>query len=399
LERRLYGKRLREEAIGTSQSSPGVGIVGAGAVACGTAALLERSGHRTAIWSPKGNSAASLGAPLLASGAVEGHFQPLWASSVEELAAFAGVLIFALPAYGHKQVMDAVAPHLRPEQTVLISSHASFGALYLSRLLAARDLVLPIVAWGTTAVTARLSAPARVSVNSIRSRIDICTIPLRLAADGLATCRRLFGDRFVEREGLIAITLSNLNPQSHLGIALCNMTRMELGETWDQGVNVTPNVGRLLEALDKERLAIAGALGLPVRTIFEHFHLSFQIGLDSVSAMNQKMHRQGRGGTGPTTANSRYVTEDVPYGLVTTVKLGELCGRPATLHQAGISIFSALYGRDFFAENTLLYALDFGSMTFAELQALSRDGFWQAAGSENRQIAERRASITTNLDI
>ena len=86
----------------------------------------------------------------------------------------------------------------------------------------------------------------------------------------------LFGDRFQPRDGLLAISLSNLNPQNHMGIALGNMTRMERGEIWSQGQNVTPNIGRLLESLDQERLAIAKVLGLKVRTIFEHFHLSFQ---------------------------------------------------------------------------------------------------------------------------
>ena len=172
-------------------------------------------------------------------------------------------------------------------------------------------------------------------------------IPDSLGDAGLATCRALFGDRFVVRDGLLAISLSNLNPQNHMGIALANMTRMERGENWSQGLNVTPNVGRLLEALDKERLAIAEQLGVSVRTIFEHFHLSFHVPVASISEMNQAMHAQGNGGTGPATAQSRYVTEDVPYGLVLTVKLGEMTGRPARLHKAGIEIFSAMYGRDF----------------------------------------------------
>ncbi|WP_204325136.1 hypothetical protein, partial [Stenotrophomonas maltophilia] len=60
----------------------------------------------------------------------------------------ADVVMIALPGYGHKLALDQAAPHLREGQTVIVSSHASFGALYLSKLLAARGISLPIVVWG-----------------------------------------------------------------------------------------------------------------------------------------------------------------------------------------------------------------------------------------------------------
>jgi hypothetical protein len=49
-----------------------------------------------------------------------------------------------------------------------------------------------------------------------------------------------------------------------MGIALGNMSRMERGEAWSQGQNVTPKIGRLLEELDRERLAIAAATTPPM---------------------------------------------------------------------------------------------------------------------------------------
>lgn len=82
---------------------------------------------------------------------------------------------------------------------------------------------------------------------------------------------------------------------------------------------------------------------------------------------------------GPTTADSRYVTEDVPFGLVMTAKIGRLAGYPAELHEAGVRIFSAMYGRDFTAENDLLNALDLDRMSLEELKDLCRNGFAAAA--------------------
>ena len=186
---------------------------------------------------------------------IEEEFEPAIAHSAQELAETNDALIIALPATGHKNVMDALAPHIREGQHVIISSHASFGAVYLTQALAARGVTAPVTAWGTTIVSGRRQEETKVRVNTIRNRVDLCTVPEAGTDDGLALCQSLFGDRFMPRDGLLAILLSNLNPQNHLGIALCNITRMERGEDWSQGLNVTPKVGRLLEKLDLERLA------------------------------------------------------------------------------------------------------------------------------------------------
>jgi opine dehydrogenase len=354
-----------------------IGILGAGAVAFGTAAYLESQGHEAVLWSPSvaRTQALARGAALTATGAVEGAFHPRVATTAAEAAEGADIVLLALPANAHRMAFEAVAPHIREGQIVAISSHASFGALALSRLLAERGVSAPIVAWSTTLTSGRRRSGAEVAVSTVRGRVDAATVPAAEGDAALARCRQAFGDRFLARDSLLAIALSNLNPQNHMGIALCNLTRMEKGEAWSQGAHVTPCVGRLLEALDAERLAIAEAFGLETRTIFEHFHLSFHVPVASISEMNAEMAAEGRGGEGPQTAESRYVLEDVPYGLVPTAQLGALVGRPALLHEAGVRLFSALYGRDFEAENDLLDSAGVAGLDAAALMTRCERGF------------------------
>ncbi|MEO6985305.1 MAG: NAD/NADP octopine/nopaline dehydrogenase family protein [Paralcaligenes sp.] len=354
-----------------------ISIIGAGAVAYGTAAYLAQAGHDPMLWSPSGKRTAEFttGKPLVAKNAIDGIFPVRVAASCAEAVEQADVVLIALPGYGHKFALEAAAPYVRQGQAVIISSHTSFSALYLSKLLAARGIRAPIIAWGTTLTTGSQASLTEVNVNTVRQKIDIATVPQSAINEGHALCTKLFGDRFVKRDGLLAIALSNLNPQNHLGIALLNLTRMERGEQWGQGENITPTVGRLIEALDLERLAIAKAFGLSVRTVREHFSLSFHVPVASVSEMNQEMHRQGRGGYGPKTVNSRYILEDVPFGLLPTALLGRLAAQPALLHESGIAIFSASYGRDFTLENDLLPALGLEQISIAELQRLTREGY------------------------
>lgn len=79
-----------------------------------------------------------------------------------------------------------------------------------------------------------------VNVATLRQRVDLATVPESAVDEGHALCTRLFGDRFVQRDGLVAVALGNLNPQNRLAIALLNLTRMERGEAWGQSENVTP---------------------------------------------------------------------------------------------------------------------------------------------------------------
>lgn len=357
-----------------------VSILGAGAVAYGAAAYLSQAGHDPMLWSPSGKRTAELaaGKPLIATNAIELSFNPRIASSCADAIANADVVMIALPGYGHKFVFDAAAPHIREGQPIIISSHMSFGALYLSKLLAARCIRAPIIVWGTTLTTGRQLSLTAVTVSTVRQRVDLATVPASAAQEGHALCTELFGDRFVIRDGLLAIALSNLNPQNHLGIAMLNLTRMERGEEWDQSEHVTPTVGRLIEALDLERLAIANSFGLSVRTVQEHFSLSFHVPIGGVSDMNQAMYRQGHRGAGPKSIDSRYVLEDVPFGLLPTILLGRLVGIPAALHESGVAIFSAAFGRDFTQDNDLLPELDLTQMSIAQLQQLARTGYGAA---------------------
>ena len=77
-----------------------------------------------------------------------------------------------------------------------------------------------------------------MQVVTVRKKVDVAAVPHAGAEEAVALCTQLFGDRFVPREGLLAIALSNLNPQNHLAIGLMNLTRMERGELWHQGENV-----------------------------------------------------------------------------------------------------------------------------------------------------------------
>ena len=357
-----------------------VSILGAGSIGLAYTALLSHAGHEVAVLSPSGKSTQALsdGQPLQSTGLVSGAFRPRVAEDCRDAADGADVLIIAIPSTGVRRLIDDLAPCIRPGQVVVISSQSSFSALYLSKRLYEQGTSVPIVAWSTTAASGRRTSPAGVNIHTLRNCVDAATLHETRDGAGLSACRTLFGDVFRPLPDLLAIGLSNLNPPIHLAIALANFTRIERGEYWANYDCITPAVGRMIEALDLERLAVVEAFGLKVRTVHEHYVMTFSdITPGSVSEMAAQVHHRQKGPPGPTSVETRYITEDVPFGLVPVLELGRFAGVELPLHEAGIRVISALMGRDLTQENDILSELLDG-VTVEALRDMLRDG-WQPA--------------------
>jgi len=364
-----------------------VGIAGAGNIGMGYAAILSERGHEPYVWSPSGErtKAISAGEPLVITGALDGSYAPQVCASAQALAG-SDVIVLALPAYAHRFVLDSLLPHLEERHTIIISGHLSFAALYLAKRLAERGIEIPIVAWSTTVLTCKPRGPNRYNIGAIRAKVDAATLPARYADRAMELCAVLFGDRFSPKDDILTIALSNINPQDHLGMALCNLSRIERGENWGQNTMVTPAIGKFLEALDRERVAIAATFGKEVRTIFDHYQFSHGISGSSVSEMNAILVERGSDPLGPTDLDTRYILEDVPFGIVPTLYLAQLGGIPAPLHQSGLQIISACYGRDFAADNDLLSEI--GPLEPGTMSSLMTEGYSAAADAAQSSTAD-----------
>ena len=165
-----------------------VGIVGAGSIAFGTASLVSSLGHDPMIWSPSGESTKDLlldalprssvdedtclsptirTSSIQSTGEISQHFNVRIAISPKDLIQYNDdILVLALPVNGHKSVMEILAPCIveklmlaldkklqqqqqqqqesygdegeksrNPTFHIIISSHASLGAVYFMKLL------------------------------------------------------------------------------------------------------------------------------------------------------------------------------------------------------------------------------------------------------------------------
>ena len=346
-----------------------VAILGTGSIGLACAALLGDK-HQVTLWSPSGRGIAGLEQGMLeASGAGCGALvsTPVGAPtasvpvhtahSIADALADAEVVIVAVPAYGHAAVLRACAVHLVSGQAVFVMPMLSLGGLLLGQLLTQRGVDCLIAGFGTTVMTARKTGPAAVRLLAVRDRLELAALPATGTPRALALAQSVFGDRFAAQSNLLAISLSQTNPVAHVPLALANLSRMEKGEVWTQYAHMAGATARMTVALDRERLAVASAFGLKVRSIEEHFHYSFGAPIMDFGDQCLWVHANLGSPAGPAALDTRYITEDVPYGLVFYARMARMAGVATPVADGCIALASAAYGQRFDQANDLLTAI------------------------------------------
>lgn len=350
-------------------------ILGTGGIGLGTAALLASTEASVSVWgrSARGMQALLDGEPILASDAVTGRFSVIASQEMAEVVHEADVVIVTVSGAGLKSTLDLLAPWIMPGQLVVISAHLSFAALYLSQLLGSRGVKAEIVALASTLVTARRSLPGTVEISSIRKQVTAAALGPDAALQRLSMWFPAI--IFKPAASMLAVMLNNVNPTSHIPTALCNLTRMEYGEQWGSYRGISPAVAHLIEALDSERIEVAARFHVSAHSLAEHWNRSFDIPFGPIAIMAAQQNERRHGGpAGPITLDHRFVTEDVPFGIVPNMTLGQIAGIDMSVHAACLKIFNTLYGRDFVADNDLLAELAIDGCTVDEISNLCRTG-------------------------
>lgn len=343
-----------------------VGIVGAGAIALGSAAWLRYAGHEAAVWSPRSKEAQAPW-PLHVEGLRPGGVVVQAATDAGAICRASDVILIALPVDGHRRVIDRLLPALRDGQWVIVSSMASLSALYLREQAMAAGKDVTVLSFSTTALTARRIEPDRVRIMMRRSTIGVSSLPQSRIDEGIRLCERLFGSGFVAQPGALASALANVNPTSHGPMALLNWTRIERGEAWPQYHYLTPSVARVIEALDAERRALAKAFGIDVGTVEQHFQNSFGTEAEHLEDIADELHAKRGGPPGPTDLGTRYLSEDIPFGLVFLLALGEVAKVPMPATRTVVDAVSLAAGHDYARDNDLIGPLGLRTETVARL--------------------------------
>ena len=346
-------------------------VLGAGAVGPGAAALAESRGHAVTLWSPSGAGTAGLGI-LEAEGVLAGRFSPRVAASLEDALAGAEAVFLAVPAYAFAGLLPRIAAALPLHVPLLIAPAASLSPLVLEAAMAGRGQDrAPIGAMATTPLGGRRLAPGRVRVAMLRSALEIAAIPAPAAPQMALLAHDLFGNQYIPSPDALHVALINANPIIHAGLALTNLTRIEHQEAWPQYGMMTEGACRLMEAMDTERAALAAAYGHTIPGIATALHRANQVPIGPLPEMARAI-AEGRGAVlGPVELTSRYITEDVPYGLTFYLALAAARGVAMPVTQSVVTALEACCAKPF-SHSPLLEGLDWAGLPHALQHGINR---------------------------
>jgi opine dehydrogenase len=335
-----------------------ISVLGAGAGGTATAFDCASHGHEVRLFDfsdfPGNIDAVARQGGIHAEGDISGFAEVVSAGHDLDEALQGADLIFAVgPAYSTEPFGRALAGRLRAGQTVVVTPSSCGGALAFKQAagLTLEDDSVRVAETSTLHYAVRLAEPGRVRVFlKLKAGNLLAALPGRHTRDIL----HMIADVYPGMEpagNVIQTSLQNANPVIHPAVTLANAARIEGtgGDFLFYEEGVTDSVGRLIEAVDRERIAIGAQMGIEVHP-------------DPEMGMRQGYMLEANYGTGYRKApgflgigaqpqlDHRYLHEDVGYGLVFMTRLARQVGVATPAMDAIIRLASILMNRDYEGE-------------------------------------------------
>ena len=268
----------------------------------------------------------------------------------------AEVIFVVTPAFGHKAMAEVCAPFVQDGQIIALMP-GSGGTLEFANIFKEKK-VKREVAFAescTLPYRARLKGSGHISVLINAIILPTGVFPAKRTSDVILKLKQFYPIIMPAKDALEA-AVNNPNPIVHPVAALLSATRIEhsRGEFYLYAEGMTPAVARTLESLNEERLSICKALGYKLyhwnNLEFKNYNLGQTEDECRYRILNTSMDATfGKDGIyagikmkGPEHLKDRFISEEVPYGMVLLSSLGNLLKIPTPTHDAVIHLTSVI---------------------------------------------------------
>jgi opine dehydrogenase len=363
-----------------------IAVLGAGNGGCAAAADLTLRGFEVRLFSRSESTIAKI--------ARRGEIELIEAGTSKKAAPYfmsphllpvvqgVDLIVVTTPAVGHEYLARNLAGYLVGGQRILLNPGHTGGSLHFAHMLRESRCAPDIRLCETVTLTyiCRMPEPARVQIYRRTTNLRCAAFPAQNTAGLIKEIQEVFPN-VISAANVLETGFSNINAIMHPAGMLGNTGWIEKsgGNFLWYSEGITPSIGRWIDTVDGERLAIVRALGLePLRFVDVFFQagLTNAGGRDSGSAY-RAIHESEPNETiqSPPSLDHRYIREDVAYGLVPMAEIGKLLGIGTPVMDALITLASTALGVDFRADGLTLEKMGLAGVRADQLQNILDNGF------------------------
>ena len=271
------------------------------------------------------------------------------------------VIFVITPAFGHKTMAEVCAPFVQDGQIIVLMP-GSGGSLEFVNIFKQKKVKREVTFAESCTLPygARLKGPANVSVLINAVILPTGVFPSKKTGEVIPKLKQFY-PMIMPAKDVLEAAINNANPIVHPAATLLSATRIEhsKGEFYLYAEGMTPAVARTYESLNQERLSLCKALGYKLyhwdNLEFKDYNLGETEEECRYRILNTSMDAAfGKDGIyagikmkGPEHLKDRFVTEDVPYGMILLSTLGDLLGVPTPTHDAVIQLASVINRTDY----------------------------------------------------
>ena len=356
-----------------------IAILGAGHAGRAMAGDLALRGASVALWNRTAANVAVMRARrgVALEGEVVGFGRiGLISDDLEQVLQGARLVMVCVPAFAHRELAERCAPHLCDGQMVVLNPGRTFGALEFRRTLTASDCGADVVVAeaATNLMTARSTGPAQSHIARIKHAVPVAALRPACTPELMAALTEWY-PQFTPATSTLETSFANVGAVIHPAITLLNAAHIENDhgrfEFYMEGIS--PSVAGVLEAVDRERKAVAALLGVEVQNLVEWLVSAYgAAGSDLFEAI--RANEGYRGITAPSSLEHRYIIEDVPMSLVPIASAGKAFGLNTRAIDALILLAGLMMDTNYWTGGRTLESLGLAGLSPGEIRRIAAMG-------------------------